>query len=332
MNANPILILMSIVSFECAGPAALAETSFLVGWGKDPLFKNENVPGSASATVPVQVPLPTDCAVVTVTPGRHGLALCDDGRVFSWRGRGDSNGSRTSLQLSNVVAISSSVTHAVALMRNGTVTEWKEGTNGPALGFSNLVAVAAGFDHTIAINSDGTLIGWGRALIPRNLNRLVAVSATPSVGYDLGVDVNGNVIEWNVGVGSPSQVPGVTNIVAVASGGSHRLALRSDGVVYGWGRNSSGEATGKPTSEAPYAASGLVAIDGVPLKDVMAIAACDAYSLALRKDGTLVAWGSKAFGLREISPELTGVISIAAGGSYCLAITTNAVVAERFRR
>ena len=54
-------------------------------------------------------------------------------------------------------------------------------------------------------------------------------------------------------------------------------------------------------------------------------------SLALKKDGTVVGWG-RICGEPVIVPAgLSNVVAIAAGQTYCLAITTNSAVAERFR-
>ena len=39
----------------------------------------------------------------------------------------------------------------------------------------------------------------------------------------------------------PVQVSGLTNITAIAAGGSHSLALRDDGTVYAWGKGTSGQ-------------------------------------------------------------------------------------------
>ena len=34
---------------------------------------------------------------------------------------------------------------------------------------------------------------------------------------------------------------GLTNVIAIAAGGLHTLALKSDGTVWGWGYNGQGE-------------------------------------------------------------------------------------------
>ena len=70
--------------------------------------------------------------------------------------------------------------------------------------------------------------------------------------------------------------------MALAAGGNHSLALRSDGTVVGWGDNGSDQGT-VPTD----------------LNGVVAIACGDYHSLALRNDGTVVAWGRNTSGQTE---------------------------------
>ena len=56
--------------------------------------------------------------------------------------------------------------------------------------------------------------------------------------------------------------------------------------------------------------------NGAPL----AIAANGNHSLALRTDGSVIAWGNNAFGQTNVSPGATNVISIAAGSYHSLAL------------
>jgi alpha-tubulin suppressor-like RCC1 family protein len=59
----------------------------------------------------------------------------------------------------------------------------------------------------------------------------------------------------------------------------------------------------------------------VGLSNVVAIAAGNNHDLALKSDGTVVAWGSNYAGQTNTPPGLTGVTAIAAGGSHSLALT-----------
>ena len=130
----------------------------------------------------------------------------------------------------------------------------------------------------------------------------------------------------------------LTGVVAVAGGGYHSLALRSDGTVVAWGYNGDGElGNGLLTSRAT---PGLVKdISGVgPLTGVVAIAASQESSMALRADGTVVAWGTYPGDGSTLKPlpvqvsglgglgQLGGVVAIAAGGEHGLALRSDGSV------
>ena len=90
----------------------------------------------------------------------------------------------------------------------------------------------------------------------------------------------------------------LTNVVAVAAGGTHALALRQDGHVVAWGSQ-----TNVPED----------------LTNVMALAAGEAHSVALRNDGTVVCWGTNSQGQLNVISNLGPVKLIAAGGQFTLA-------------
>jgi hypothetical protein len=68
------------------------------------------------------------------------------------------------------------------------------------------------------------------------------------------------------------------------------------------------------------------------LNHVMAIAAAGSQSLALKQNGTVVGWGNNHWGQASVPAGLTNVIAIAAGGDFSLAITTGNIPASVFIR
>jgi hypothetical protein len=67
----------------------------------------------------------------------------------------------------------------------------------------------------------------------------------------------------------------------------------------------------------------LVRLGGQLLTNVAAISAGPEYSLALRRDGTVVCWGDHKY-YSDVPAGLSGVVAILAGPIHCMAITTNA--------
>jgi hypothetical protein len=96
---------------------------------------------------------------------------------------------------------------------------------------------------------------------------------------------------------------GLNNVIAIAAGSMHSVALRGDGTVVCWGDNSADR-----TNVPPEATN------------VVAIAAGEYHTLALRADGTVIALGHNCFGQSAQPPELKNVIAIAAGGCNSLAL------------
>ena len=93
-------------------------------------------------------------------------------------------------------------------------------------------------------------------------------------------------------VHGPGDVGYLTDIVDVAAGQHHSLALKRDGTVYAWGGNGYGQlgiAT-KDDHTVPYQVHGPN--DEGYLTGIIEVAAGDYFSLALRDDGTVWAWGS----------------------------------------
>jgi len=83
-------------------------------------------------------------------------------------------------------------------------------------------------------------------------------------------------------------VPGLTGIVQVAAG-AHTLAVDSSGMVWAWGEDYSGELGNGTRNQPPGAFPSPALVPG--LTGVTSVAVGDGFSLALRSDGTVWAWG-----------------------------------------
>ncbi len=267
---------------------------------------------NASSNVPVQV---TGIAggfnslvagvVAIAAGGSYGLALRSNGTVWAWGGNLDGelgNGSSVSIdipvqvsQLAGAVAVSARGNHSLALKSDGTVWAWgynqfgqlgdggKTNSDVPVhvTGLTGMIAVAAGAEHSLALKDDGTVWAWGAGPL-------------------------GNGTTANANSSVPIQVSGLTNVVAIAAGGvpaegtltvqgapdlDDSLALKSDGTVWAWGFNKNGELGNGEQSLYSY-----VPVQVTGLTGVVAIAAGGGHNLALRSDGSVVAWGDNRAG------------------------------------
>ena len=213
--------------------------------------------------------------VVSVATGlTHSLALCSDGTVAAWGSNNEGQlGDNTlvtrvvpvavnrasgvsALFGKTVVAVAAGGGFSVALCSDGTVATWGGNTVGAlgdnttisrrapvavntALGISALfgktvVNIASGADHTLALCSDGTLTAWGWNQWGQNGDNTTTQRRVPVV-------VNATSVL--------SALRG-RSVVAIACGGTHSLALCSDGTLTAWGYNGIGE-LGDTTATLP---------------------------------------------------------------------------------
>ncbi|HET9951992.1 MAG TPA: FlgD immunoglobulin-like domain containing protein, partial [Candidatus Eisenbacteria bacterium] len=226
--------------------------------------------------------------IVQMDGGRsYSMALRSDGTVYTWgrtengelgNGVGWSNyvHSPQAINLTNVIQIEAGNTHALALLRDGTVRSWGSNfygqlgdstrndrlTPSPTRFSGCIVALAAGYSHTLALRADGTVLACGNNALS-----------------SLGNGTTGGIYPF------PSPVPGLTDVVAIAAAGYSSFALRSDGTVWSWGYNAFGElGNGNTTDSAvPVQVSGL--------SEIRQIAASYYNGYAIRNTGEAYAWG-----------------------------------------
>jgi alpha-tubulin suppressor-like RCC1 family protein len=90
----------------------------------------------------------------------------------------------------------------------------------------------------------------------------------------------------------PRHVGGLTNVTAIASGGTHALALESDGTVWSWGHNELGQLGNQLVTAAPvYPPTQIPGLD-----NIQSIATSAPSSFAVAADGTVWAWGDNSSG------------------------------------
>lgn len=216
------------------------------------------------------------------------------------------------LGINNVVALSASFFgHTCALRADGTVWCWGYGFFSAIpvmVSVTDAVSVSAGTDHTCALKADGTVACWG----DNSLNQLGDGSLTHAVAISAGgehtcaLKDDGTVACWGynsygqlgdgttaVSSAAPRTVSGLSDAVAISSGGGHTCALRAVGTVVCWGWNANGQ-LGDGSFGSSNNRSTPVVVSG--LAGVTSISAGSRHTCALKTDGTAMCWGDNGSG------------------------------------
>lgn len=195
----------------------------------------------------------------------------------------------------------------------GDGTQTSRSTPAPVQGLSGIQAIAAGYDHTLAVAADGSVWSWGidykgqlgyddAALVPQKVpgvSNIIAVAA--GNGFSLALDRDGTLWGWGgndngelgdgtttapyTGRSNAVPVKGIAGVVKFSAGGEHSAAVTSNGLVYTWGRNDSGQLGNGHLADTnlPQPVAGITnAID---------VSAGDDHTVVLLSDGTAVAFG-----------------------------------------
>ncbi len=226
------------------GGMLLADGGVLWGFGDAEnascQLAGEPYPGEEGVLGPAPIPdLPEN--IVAVSAGNaHAVALDADGTAWVW---GSRFGCTPWAVLDGVVDVAAGQSaYALLLRDDGTV--WGIGYNTfgqlgdgttvsrftaptQAVGLTDVVDIAAGDRHSLFVKSDGTLwvSGWNRYC-----------------QLGLEEEISPEEPAFGTFVMEATQV-GLTDVVAVAGGYLHSVAVRADNTVWVWGSNSIGQLT-----------------------------------------------------------------------------------------
>jgi alpha-tubulin suppressor-like RCC1 family protein len=276
---------------------ALTSDGSVWAWGAndDGQLGNDS---TASSDVPLQVPGLTGVTQIAAG-GEFSLALTSSGSVWAW-GRNDEgelgDGSTADSAvpvpvagLTGVTQIAAGASFGLARRSDGTVWAW--GSNGygqlgsgttanavtptQVTGLSQVTQIAAGGDFAMAARTSGFI------------TRLTSV-------WTWGDNGNGQLGDGTLASRStPEQVSGISvpNVLQICAGSNFSLVLGSDGSVWGWG----GDYDGQLGNAATFAWTRPVETIGMA-SGITQLAAGFAHVLALRSDGTVLAWGQDPWG------------------------------------
>lgn len=215
--------------------------------------------------------------------------------------------------------VTAGYSHTVAIRTDGTLWTWGNndqgqlGTTTPAtqnvptkMGTSNdWNTVAAGWGHTVALKTDGSLWAWGYG--------------------GLGQIGNGT---YTTNFNPPQQIGVAKNWQTIVTGHGYTVALKTDGTLWAWGNNFSGQLGNGTTFDKNIPTQVGTA------SDWQTVVAGMHHTVALKKDGTLWAWGKNSLGelgdgttTNSRSPKQIGTATdwktIAAGSDHTIAIKTD---------
>lgn len=216
---------------------------------------------------------------------------------------------------------------AMVLMQDGTVFMWGSSShsllgNGVAatskptriVGLDDIVQIGIGWNHAVALRSDGKVFIWGQRTY----------------------GVLGDGLDNDKEDGTPREVAGLSDVIAISVGGRTTLALRKDKTLWAWGANRGGQLGQDNTSRCiamPVRVKGLTDV-----KSFSADKNDDGANAAITADGRVWVWGANGSsmlgnGRREGTAPLpvlvqgvTGAKQVAVGPGYMVVVHTNGTV------
>lgn len=327
----PALGVTGAVAVTAGDLHCLARTSdgHVWGWG----YNTEGQVGNGALTAAnsgVLTPALLDIdSVATVDAGGvHSIALKANGEVWTWGGnqfgQSGNNGRVDELrpvrpiEIGAAVSVTAGGKHSVALAAPPRLSHIAEIGTTSASGSlpaarpavrelatsTDVSMLAAGAHHVLAIDGNHDVLAWGD-------------------------DSKGQLGAPGPASNDPIAVPiprGTTRgFVAVAASADRSFALRSDGTVWAWGDNTSGN-LGTGTTTTPAEPTQVAS-----LTDVIAIAAGERHCLAQDSRGAVWGWGENGNGQLGIPastvvttpvvvPYVVSPQQIAAGGQNSLAL------------
>ena len=282
--------------------AAIRSGGTLFTWGSNLNGRlGANTATGTANSSPVQI---GSSSWTVVTAGRyHAAAIRSGGTLFTWGlnssgqlGNGNTNANSSPVQIgsSSWTAVSAGANHTAAVRSGGTLFTWGLNSYGQLgngntnansspvqIGSSSWTAVSAGTYNTEAIyftpsdvlTGGNTLFSWGKndfGQLGLKDSGTATNRSSPTIIYDPNLGQS-----WKM--------------ITVSEDGSSAAAIRSDGLLFTWGLNSSGQlGNGTITNRSSPVQIGS--------SSWTTVSAGKSHIAAIRSGGTLFTWGLNSSG------------------------------------
>jgi hypothetical protein len=171
---------------------------------------------------------------------------------------------------------------------------------------------AGAITSSVASLEFGEIAAWGQtesvgwATVTNGATNIIAIAA--GAVHSLALNAGGNVLGWGRNDdGAVNPPPSGTNLISVAAGAGNSGGLKSDGTLVVWG--STGSATNNPSGSTNFVSVSVGAGFGV----------------ALKSDGTVISWGFSSQ-RTNVPPTVTNIVAVSAGMSHTMAIKSDGTV------
>jgi len=205
---------------------------------------------------------------LTLTFDKNPVGLATDNITVTGATKGNlsGNGTTRTLTISNItVAQGGNVTVTLTSPTGYAMTpRFRTVAINKAGGGGTVTAVSAGDVHIVAIQGDGTLWAWGQ-------------------------DYLGDGTEY--GSRTPIKIGTDTNWASVSAGALFTAAIKTDGTLWAWGVNHVGQ-LGDGTTEVRFSPVKI----GTDTNWASVVTGTRDYTVAIKTDGTLWAWGHNGWG------------------------------------
>ncbi|MCL1793885.1 MAG: hypothetical protein FWG34_08445, partial [Oscillospiraceae bacterium] len=231
--------------------------------------------------------------------------------------------------MDNVAQVSAGAGYTMVIKSDGSLWAWGENgfgrigdgttTDGyePVHIMDNVAQVSAGEYHTMAIKTDGSLWALGNNDYGQ-IGDGTASIFNPTMGITIKYDYKSTPVHI------------MDNVAQVSAGEYHTMAIKTDGSLWAWGNNDYGQ-IGDGTTTDRY--ERVLIMEPVYIMDNVAqISAGEMYTMAIKSDGSLWAWGYNGNGqigdgttTDRHSPVkiMDNVAQVSAGAGYTIAVKSD---------